>query len=107
MVLHACVVVGCAIGFLDSLHSLLGEIQLSKRGIVTTGILTSSRQEFSDEIFHHYASYRFSLAKPHDNTVLRKEVRVNKNVYQVLQQGSSVDVRYLPCALLSVPFIIS
>jgi hypothetical protein len=91
-----CFVVGCAYGFLNSLRSWQEETHLSKRGILTTGLLTDRRIESGAESDFCYVSYRFSLSEPKVNTQFRKEQLVSCFVHEALHGVRFVDVRFLP-----------
>jgi hypothetical protein len=72
------------------------ETQLSKRGILISGVITDRQKTDCAGFTCHFVSYRFSPSVPKVNTQFRREESVDGFVYNVLEGIRFVDVRFLP-----------
>lgn len=81
----------------DSLRSWQEESQLSKRGILVSGVITSRRQYRSVESSpSHYISYRFSVSKPNITNYYSREERVDYDIWEALDGFRYVNIQFLP-----------
>jgi len=81
----------------DSLRSWQEESQLSRRGILVSGVITSRRQYNSVEASSsHYISYRFSVSRPNIINYYSREERVDYYIWKALDGVRFVNIYFLP-----------
>jgi hypothetical protein len=94
-----CVFVALIILFVHGLRNWQEEAQLSKHGILVSGVITDRKKTADGTTFRGFiysVSYRFSPSVPTVNTQFRRKEFVDRLVYKALEDVRFVDVRFLP-----------
>ena len=91
-----CISLWVASNLVDSLRSWQEESQLSKRGILISGVITGRRQYHSVEASSsHYISYRFSVSRPNIINYYSREERVDYLIWKYLDGVRFVNIHFL------------
>lgn len=91
-----CLSVGFTFLSVHCLRNWQEETQLSKRGILISGVITDRQKTDCGGNTCHLVSYRFSPSVPKVNTQFRRKEDVDGFIYNALEGKRFVDVRFLP-----------